>query len=61
MTSKSKVGEKIQKFMHDILGWGYSAGLKEKDEYGFQNTYKCKYCDGSLTYDSTGALFHLSS
>ena len=52
--------DKIKKFFHDFLGWGFPDGLKEKDEYGFQDTYKCKYCKGDITIDSTGAWFHLS-
>lgn len=44
---------------HDIAGWGYPNGIKEKDQYGFQDTYNCKFCNLSITQDSTGAWFHL--
>ena len=49
-----------KKQKHDILHHGYPDGLKEKDEYGFQDTYKCKYCDCTLTTDSNGDWFHLN-
>jgi hypothetical protein len=53
---------KIQKkFFHDLLDWGYPNGLRDKDTcLGFQDTYNCRFCDSSITQDSTGAWFHLS-
>lgn len=52
-------GTKKQK--HDFAGWGYPTGLKEKDQYGFQDVYSCKFCNRELAQDSTGVYFHLSS
>lgn len=49
-----------KKWKHDNVDYGYPTGLREKDEYGFQDTYNCRFCDKSITQDSTGAWFHLS-
>ena len=50
---------KIQKWFHDVLGWGYPTTIKEADS--FQSTYHCKYCDGKLAQDSQGNWFHLTN
>lgn len=50
---------KIKKFLHDVLRWGFPNGIRDKDQYGFQDTYNCKFCNGPLAQDSTGAWFHL--
>jgi len=52
------IKERIKLFTHNILRWGYPDGIKDKDEYGFQDVYKCKYCDDDITQDSTRAWFH---
>lgn len=49
--------EKIFKFLHDLLGWGFPKKLIGED--AFQPTYSCKYCEKTLAQDSTGAWFHL--
>ena len=47
-----------KRILHDLLGWGFVKRLDEDD--GFQPTYYCRFCDGKITRDSTGAWFHLS-
>lgn len=50
--------EKVKKFAHDKLGWGFPTQMEEEDS--FQPTYHCRYCNHALAQDSTGAWFHLS-
>lgn len=50
-----------KKWMHDQVGWGYPDGIAEKDPYGFQDSYKCKFCNDHLAQDSNGDYFHLSN
>ncbi len=47
----------MQKFLHNILGWGYPTKLVGGDN--FQPTYSCKFCDDELALDSQGNWFHL--
>ena len=51
--------EKIKKFIHDKLGWGFPNKRVGGD--GFQQNYSCRFCDKEITQDSTGAWFHLTS
>ena len=50
--------DKIRKWLHDKLKWGYPAyrigGTK------FQTLYACRFCNKDLTQDSQGNWFHLS-
>lgn len=55
-----KLTERIKKFLHDKLGWGYVC-LGKCGGDNFQPTYKCRFCDKDLAQDSTGAWFHLSN
>lgn len=48
----------IKKFFHNVLGWGYPAKRIPCNGYSFP-LYTCKFCDGRVTQDSTGAWFHL--
>lgn len=50
---------KIRKWLHDKLGWGYPVKLVGGDS--FQQNYSCLFCNYNITQDSTGAWFHLSS
>ena len=52
--------KKIQKLLHDWLGWGFPTGY-QLGGYGFQPTQFCKFCDYHLAQDSNGDWFHLSS
>ena len=49
---------KIKKFLHDKLGWGFPNKMVGGDS--FQQNYSCRFCKGEITKDSTGAWFHLS-
>lgn len=49
--------EKLKKFAHDALGWGYPTQMEEEDS--FQPSYRCRYCDHVVLQDSTGAWFHI--
>ena len=51
--------ENIRRKLHDILRWGYPTERAGGDT--FQPTYGCKFCDGELAQDSTGAWFHLTA
>ena len=55
----TKIKKKRKKLFHDILGWGYPVGLMVSGDY-FQQNFKCEFCDGELTKDSTGVWFHLT-
>ena len=48
---------KIKKWFHDKLGWGFPIKLIGGD--GFQQNYSCQFCEGELTQDSHGNWFHL--
>ncbi len=50
--------KKIQKLLHDFLGWGYPYGMKNLDS--FQSSYNCKYCSKSICQDSQSNWFHLN-
>jgi hypothetical protein len=49
---------KIKKFFHNLLGWGYPLAVLERDS--FQPSYACRFCDGKLAQDSNGDYFHLT-
>ena len=51
--------QKIKKFFHDKLGWGFP--IKNVWSGKFQSTCSCEFCNNELTQDSTGAWFHLSN
>ena len=50
--------KKIQKLLHDWLGWGYP--IEEIDGDHFQSVFSCRFCPGHLTTDSNGDWFHLN-
>ena len=50
--------QKIQKFLHDKLGWGFPNKSISGD--GYQPTYSCRFCDEEIAKDSQGNWFHLS-
>jgi hypothetical protein len=50
----------LKRLTHDYLHWGYPNGMKEFDYMRFQDTYHCRYCEKSVTQDSTGAWFYLN-
>lgn len=52
--------KKIQKLLHDWLGWGFPTGYQSGGD-DFQPTQFCKFCDYRLAQDSNGDWFHLSS
>lgn len=49
--------DKIRKFLHDKLKWGYPAYKTASDS--FQPIYVCKFCGKDLAQDSQGNWFHL--
>lgn len=49
---------KIQKWLHDKLGWGYPTGILERNP--IQDVSGCRFCQGRLTQDSQGNWFHLT-
>lgn len=49
---------KIKRFFHNILGWGFPKEKVGGD--GFQTNYSCQFCDYKITQDSQGNWFHLS-
>ena len=51
--------EKIRKFLHDYLGWGYPLNRIGGDE--FQPTYSCRYCKDEICQDSQLNWFHLKT
>lgn len=49
--------KKIQKWLHDWLGWGYpwpGGGTLPLTEY------QCRFCDKIVRIDSQGNWFHLT-
>ena len=52
-----KFPEKVQRWFHDHLGWGYPKhGIEDFD--GASCVSHCKFCDGKLLMDSNGDWFH---
>jgi len=51
--------DKIRKFLHDFLGWGYFASYDVPSDT-FQPTATYRFCRTKIAQDSTGAWFHLS-
>lgn len=49
---------KIKKFLHDKLDWGFPALKVSGDP--FQPTYACRFCSDRLAQDSQGNWFHLN-
>lgn len=50
--------ERIKKFLHDKLFWGFPDKVKSKDS--FQSTYSCRFCKNDLAQDSAFNWFHLT-
>lgn len=56
--------EKIKKWLHDKLGWGFRGkyiNTSHDDIVGLYMIYKCRFCDKALEKDSQGNWFHLST
>ncbi len=49
---------RIRRWLHDKLGWGYPDYLSDAGSY-VMPTYECRYCDYAVTMDSQGNWFHL--
>lgn len=48
---------KIRKWLHNFLGWGYP--VKRIGGDSFQPTFSCRFCDKEICQDSQGNWFHL--
>ena len=54
---KEEIKHRIQRFLHDKLGWGFP--LERIGGDNFQPVYICRFCNRKIVRDSTGAWFHL--
>jgi hypothetical protein len=53
-----KIREKLAKFAHDKLGWGYpTKGIEGFDGASFEA--HCRFCGQKLLMDSNGDWFHV--
>lgn len=57
---------KIQKWLHDKLGWGFRVRkegytFSPQREGGYRAYYECKFCGSELEQDSQGNWFHLTN
>lgn len=59
MSNVSDKGGKMKKFFHDKFGWVFGKTLKDVDPRGFQNSYTCDICKGTVL-PSSGGYFHAS-
>jgi hypothetical protein len=61
--NKLSIKERIQKLLHDKLGWGIKGIIIAGNDCGldfFPAVYTCRFCNYKLMQDSSGSWFHLS-
>jgi len=55
-----KLIEGVKRWTHDKLHWGYPIEWRVLEK-GKSESSTCKFCEGRLLKDSTGAWFHIKN